>query len=96
MGAAADLILPLSCASLSPSGSCVLCRCRRRRRRRRRVHQVGVDADGVSGQHLRLSHGRDGALLATDLGSTNGTALKKGWGGGKEFEPNTEYELADG
>ena len=98
MGAAADLILPLSCASLSPSGSCVLCCCRRRRRRRRRrrVHQVGVDADGVSGQHLRLSHGRDGALLATDLGSTNGTALKKGWGGGKEFEPNTEYELADG
>ena len=58
--------------------------------------KVGVEADAVSGQHVRIACMRDGTLTVTDLGSTNGTALKKGWGGGRELDANAEYELVDG
>ena len=55
--------------------------------------------DYVSGSHLRLHKKRNGRLVATDLGSTNGTVICKNLTETPnlnkkfQFEPNKNYEI---
>ena len=69
-------------------------------------NDVGVDCDVVSGRHAELKvERRSGRLVATDLGSTNGSAIRRAKGGGAfaalgggdmAMEPGVAYELRDG
>ena len=57
-------------------------------------NEVPLDDTHVSGRHLRIVQGLDGAVTIEDLGSTNGTRLLRG--GEESALDEAAQELLDG
>jgi transcriptional regulator with GAF, ATPase, and Fis domain len=59
-------------------------------------NEVALEDNHVSGRHLRIVRGLDGAATVEDLGSTNGTALVRAGEAAMPVEAGSAVELLDG